>query len=211
MSTELAFPEKSEYWSIVDSNGDILDSGRLEPHLVLTTANPTIVHNQNQNQYINQINAIGAAGPALPEVGTPLTVGEIYVWDAQNVIVRQDHTRTEHDPDTVPALFSVYRADSDGLAWIANENVLVGDSRRYAEAMWECLQSHVTQAGWEPDLVPALWAMSAPEPGAGWTHSVAYNVDDEVTYLNIAYVCLQAHTSQVGWEPPNVPALWSVV
>ncbi|WP_390891272.1 carbohydrate-binding protein [Dactylosporangium roseum] len=23
--------------------------------------------------------------------------------------------------------------------------------------------------------------------------------------------CLQAHTSQVGWEPPNVAALWSAV
>ncbi|WP_374223055.1 carbohydrate-binding protein, partial [Streptomyces sp. FH025] len=21
-------------------------------------------------------------------------------------------------------------------------------------------------------------------------------------------VCLQAHTAMVGWEPPNVPALW---
>ncbi|MGV2686022.1 dioxygenase, partial [Clostridium perfringens] len=23
-----------------------------------------------------------------------------------------------------------------------------------------------------------------------------------------AYQCLQAHTSMVGWEPTNVPALW---
>ena len=25
------------------------------------------------------------------------------------------------------------------------------------------------------------------------------------------YKCLQAHTSQVGWEPPAVPALWVVI
>src|ERR1700722_2038412 len=27
----------------------------------------------------------------------------------------------------------------------------------------------------------------------------------------VEYKCLQAHTSQVGWEPPNVPALWQRV
>lgn len=25
------------------------------------------------------------------------------------------------------------------------------------------------------------------------------------------YKCLQAHTSQIGWEPENVPALWVVI
>ena len=25
------------------------------------------------------------------------------------------------------------------------------------------------------------------------------------------YKCLQAHTSQVGWEPENVPALWTAI
>jgi len=28
------------------------------------------------------------------------------------------------------------------------------------------------------------------------------------TYGGATYKCIQAHTSQVGWEPPNVPALW---
>jgi chitodextrinase len=36
----------------------------------------------------------------------------------------------------------------------------------------------------------------------------AYKVGDQVTYAGISYKCLQAHTSLVGWEPPNVPALW---
>ncbi|HZS76792.1 MAG TPA: carbohydrate-binding protein [Ktedonobacteraceae bacterium] len=38
-----------------------------------------------------------------------------------------------------------------------------------------------------------------------WTH---YNVGDEVTYNGVVYTCIQAHTSEPGWEPPNVPALW---
>lgn len=45
-------------------------------------------------------------------------------------------------------------------------------------------------------------------PTTTWAPGVAYKIGDEVTYDNDAYVCLQAHTSFVGWEPPNAPALW---
>lgn len=41
-----------------------------------------------------------------------------------------------------------------------------------------------------------------------WTH---YNVGDEVTFNGVTYRCIQAHTSEPGWEPPNVPALWQPV
>ncbi len=44
-----------------------------------------------------------------------------------------------------------------------------------------------------------------------WAPAVAYVVDDEVTYEGSSYKCLQAHTSQPGWEPPNVPALWELL
>ncbi|MEV7231015.1 MULTISPECIES: carbohydrate-binding protein [Polymorphospora] len=27
-------------------------------------------------------------------------------------------------------------------------------------------------------------------------------------YKGVSYRCLQGHTALVGWEPPNVPALW---
>ena len=44
-----------------------------------------------------------------------------------------------------------------------------------------------------------------------WAPNTAYAVGDLVTYSGSTYKCLQAHTSQVGWEPPNVPALWVLV
>ncbi|EAU68486.1 chitinase D [Stigmatella aurantiaca DW4/3-1] len=37
---------------------------------------------------------------------------------------------------------------------------------------------------------------------------MAYAQGDNVTYSGKAYDCRQSHTSLVGWEPPNVPALW---
>lgn len=45
-----------------------------------------------------------------------------------------------------------------------------------------------------------------------WKSGAAYAVgdvrrDDE----GLLYRCLQAHTSQPGWEPPAVPALWTII
>ncbi len=47
--------------------------------------------------------------------------------------------------------------------------------------------------------------------GTAWVANHAYAVGAIVTYGGHTYKCLQAHTSQVGWEPPNVPALWQLV
>ncbi|MBY8840333.1 carbohydrate-binding protein [Streptomyces sp. SP2-10] len=45
-------------------------------------------------------------------------------------------------------------------------------------------------------------------PGTTWTVGAAYRAGDWVTYADLAYVCVQPHTAQPGWEPPAVPALW---
>ena len=44
-----------------------------------------------------------------------------------------------------------------------------------------------------------------------WTTGVSYSIGDVVTYQGTDYECVQAHTSQEGWQPPNVAALWQVV
>ncbi|NJK46345.1 MAG: hypothetical protein HC933_20755, partial [Pleurocapsa sp. SU_196_0] len=41
-----------------------------------------------------------------------------------------------------------------------------------------------------------------------WAANVAYKVNDRVSYAGKVYSCRQPHTAIVGWEPPNVPALW---
>ena len=41
-----------------------------------------------------------------------------------------------------------------------------------------------------------------------WESGTAYAVGDRRQYDGLLYRCVQAHTSQDGWEPPNVPALW---
>ena len=41
-----------------------------------------------------------------------------------------------------------------------------------------------------------------------WEPYIQYAVGDRRQYNELLYRCIQAHTSQIGWEPPNVPALW---
>jgi hypothetical protein len=46
---------------------------------------------------------------------------------------------------------------------------------------------------------------------AAWVAGHAYATGNRVSYAGHDYQCLQAHTSQVGWEPPNAPALWQAL
>lgn len=54
-------------------------------------------------------------------------------------------------------------------------------------------------------------ALEAVELFPAWAADTAYPLDIRVRYGGKLYKCVQAHTSQTGWEPPNVPALWTEV
>ena len=68
-----------------------------------------------------------------------------------------------------------------------------------------------------PTPTPRAGARPTPTPtptpsgggGGTWVAWTYYPVGATVTYGGLSYRCLQAHTSQPGWEPPYVPALWS--
>ena len=92
----------------------------------------------------------------LPSTGT-LKAGEVYSYSGNLVQVLQDHQRTIYPPQETPALFSVYRKNTEGMEWIANEQVLAGDTRTDNGKTYICIQSHTTQSGWLPSKTPALW------------------------------------------------------
>ena len=43
-----------------------------------------------------------------------------------------------------------------------------------------------------------------------WAPGQVVAIGDLRTYQGITYRCRQAHTTQIGWTPPAVPALWAV-
>ena len=44
---------------------------------------------------------------------------------------------------------------------------------------------------------------------AAWGPGIAVAVGDVFRYAEVAYEVVQGHTTQAGWEPPFVPALWT--
>lgn len=47
-------------------------------------------------------------------------------------------------------------------------------------------------------------ALEAVELYPMWAVNTAYTADERIRHEDILYRCVQAHTSQEGWEPPNV-------
>lgn len=54
-------------------------------------------------------------------------------------------------------------------------------------------------------------ALEAVEFFPLWKADTAYILGERIRYEEKLYRCEQAHTSQTGWEPPNVQALWTEV
>lgn len=54
-------------------------------------------------------------------------------------------------------------------------------------------------------------ALEAVELFPVWAADKAYAVDERIRYGEKLYRCVQAHTSQADWIPPETPALWTEV
>lgn len=73
------------------------------------------------------------------------------------------------------------------------------------------VQSH-ERTIYPPEITPALFIFYRPNPeGAEWIPGEQVALNATRTYLTITYKCLQAHQTQIGWEPNVTPALWQVV
>jgi hypothetical protein len=108
------------------------------------------------------------------------------------------------DDDTISEVAPLFDRWAPGLA------VRVGDVLAWDGTLVECIQAHTTQADWAPGVTPALWRVFRTPDMTEWVAGIAVSVNEVFTYQGVAYRCLQAHTTQIGWEPPKVPALWAV-
>ena len=54
-------------------------------------------------------------------------------------------------------------------------------------------------------------ALEAVELFPAWAEGATYTVDQRIRYEEKLYRVVQEHTAQAGWEPPNVPALFTEV
>lgn len=95
--------------------------------------------------------------------------------------------------------------------WKPGMTLAVGDTVMHGGSMFVVIQAHTTQAGWEPGTATqSLFRRVQQEGSTEWQPDTDYATGAECTYDGSAYTCLQGHTSQAGWEPPNVPSLWKL-
>lgn len=201
MTTEITDVEKAIYWSAISPTGEVIHTGRLDAGHSVITGQANIIYHSDVNSYLDNLNTDDPAAEPLPAPGASLMADEVYAWNGQKVVVRQDHIRTADDPDTVPALFSVWRADYEGMDWIANEQVMIGDKRSFDSTNYECIQAHYTQAQWTPPATPSMWR-TVREGAEPWVQPQgahdAYQINDMCTHNGSTWTSIAANNV---WEP----------
>ena len=103
----------------------------------------------------------------------------------------------------------------------AHDAYAEGDRVSFEGGVWRSL---LDENVWSPDELMRAWFREgslaedvetspeepAPSPGTSpWTPGIALGVGDRVEHNGVVYVVRQAHTSQAGWEPTNLPALFT--
>lgn len=103
----------------------------------------------------------------------------------------------DEDAYDVPEMF---------VRWKPGVEVAVGERQCYEDKLYKCNQAHMTQEGWEPDKVPALWT-EVPRPGEipVWRQPTgaqdAYMTGDRVHYPTANDPVWISTVDNNVWEP----------
>lgn len=104
---------------------------------------------------------------------------------------------------------ALFKSWYSGISYLADERV------RYGDTLYRCVQSHTSQADWEPDRTPALWTEVA-KPGEipVWKQPTgaqdAYAKGDKVWYPEKDTAVYVSLVDANVWQP-TTPGLWEVV
>ena len=98
-------------------------------------------------------------------------------------------------------------------AWRTDTAYTVDERISHEGRLYRCVQAHTSQAGWSPDLTPALWTRVSVEEWPEWVQPTgaqdAYMAGDKVSHNGRHWV--SAVDNNV-WEPSEaVPTLWTEV
>jgi hypothetical protein len=153
--------------------------------------------------------AVAALGEALGEVSGSFGNGAFFTY-------RVDSTTEECELLAPWKSYSVEGGVSEGVEPVRLWDVTFsgtpihyeqGQIVRHECAFYEATSSHDATSSNAPGSpgspwLPAILSFQRWEPGT------FYEIGDLVTYEGTIWETRQAHTSQLDWLPPNVPALW---
>ena len=195
---------------------------------------PGVAYDESEGDPVSRTKALIEAQGAQWGANAPPLTGEVIAGklyrhtDDSLWWVIQSYNATAQvgfpDPTIIPAL--VRRARRPGVAepWVqplgaGYEYKLVDpftgqpETCAHAGAEWATV---VDNNVWQPgvygwDVISGTPQIPEPPQTPEWAVGVLYAVNSQVTYSGKTYKCLQAHTSQAGWTPAAVPALWQMV
>lgn len=77
--------------------------------------------------------------------------------------------------------------------------------------LYECIQSHTPQVGWNPSLTPALWKEVSldewPEIPENIPSTAPWMAGDKGTWKGQHYIC---QLDNCTWNPDQYPAAWAL-
>ena len=77
--------------------------------------------------------------------------------------------------------------------------------------LWECVQAHTPQVGWNPSLTPALWKEVSldewPEIPENIPSTAPWMTGDKGTWKGQHYIC---KIDICTWNPDQYPAAWEL-
>ena len=86
--------------------------------------------------------------------------------------------------------------------WKMNTNYIIGDRCQYEHLLYKCVQAHISQEGWEPPNVPALWVRTSTEEWPEWIQPTgaqdAYTIGDKVSHNEKRWI---SDVDANVWEP----------
>lgn len=121
-----------------------------------------------------------------------------------NALIRLRDMATDETALEAVGIYPEWRTDT---AYSVDERI------SHEGLLYRCVQAHTSQAGWSPDLTPALWARVSVEEWPEWVQPTgaqdAYMAGDKVSHNGKHWV--SAVDNNV-WEPSEaVPTLWTEV
>lgn len=186
-------------WRIYTPDGKVTEFGDDTTRKV-TTYDPATGAQTGQRDYTAAENA---AADAQARAAATLTSLEPRVTRLERAVFPPPTT-----PPTGPTDPTVKNWAAWGGAVPAGAYLLDTDSKVYQNVSGNVLTTPPTGMPGGPGPWTHLWKPLVAAGGGAWAAGVAYKTGDLATYQASTYKCLQGHTSQTGWEPPAVPAIW---
>ena len=120
-----------------------------------------------------------------------------YAYKLRNMMHKASVSLPDEDALEAVELFPAWQADT---AYSRGERIRLGDK------LYRCVQAHTSQAGWEPDKMPALWTEVA-KPGEipVWRQPTgaqdAYMTGDKVHYPDLDGPVYVSTVDDNVWQP----------